>query len=159
MAKAAKKIMSAARLAVVLARRRAHGDRIVFTNGVFDLLHAGHVAVLEKARALGDCLVVGVNSDHSVRRLKGSKRPLATLPDRERVLAALESVDYVTSFGEDTPQQLIERLRPTILVKGGDYTLDRMVGRELVKKTVRIPLVKGRSTTALVERILKAYGR
>src|SRR5882724_11185915 len=96
-----RKLFSPARLAARLARRKAQGDRIVFTNGVFDLLHAGHVTLLEKARALGDCLVVGVNSDASVRRLKGPRRPLAPLADRLKMLAALESVNYVTSFAED----------------------------------------------------------
>jgi rfaE bifunctional protein nucleotidyltransferase chain/domain len=158
MAKTSKKIVSSARLAALLSRRRGRGEKIVFTNGVFDLLHAGHVTVLEKARALGDCLVVGLNTDESVRRLKGPKRPVCPLSDRQKVLAGLESVDFVTSFGEDTPQKLIERLKPTILVKGGDYSVNQMVGRELVKKVVRVPLVKGRSTTNIVERILKAYG-
>src|ERR1044072_8890946 len=110
---AKRKILGSRRLAVLLARRKARGARVVFTNGVFDLLHAGHVTLLEKARALGDCLVVGVNSDASVRRLKGRQRPLAPIQDRLKVLAALESVDYVTVFGEDTPHQLIQRLRPT----------------------------------------------
>jgi rfaE bifunctional protein nucleotidyltransferase chain/domain len=159
MVKAAKKIVPASRLAAQIARRRAKGEKVVFTNGVFDLLHAGHVTLLEKARALGDCLVVGINSDASVRRLKGRGRPLASLTDRRKVLAALESVDFVTDFGEDTPQQLIRKLKPTILVKGGDYSLDQIVGRNLVARVVRVPFVKGRSTSALVRKILKAYGR
>jgi rfaE bifunctional protein nucleotidyltransferase chain/domain len=159
MVKAAKKIVPVVRLAAQIARRKARGEEVVFTNGVFDLLHAGHVTLLEQARALGDCLVVGVNSDASVRRLKGPRRPLAPLSDRQKVLASLESVDYVTTFGEDTPQQLIARLKPTILVKGGDYSIDQIVGRDLVKKVARIPLVKGRSTSALVKKILKAYGK
>ncbi len=158
MVSAKRKIFAPRALAAVLARRKAKGDRIVFTNGVFDLLHAGHVTLLEKARLLGDCLVVGINSDESVRRLKGFKRPLAEVHDRLKVLAGLSSVDYVTVFGEDTPHELITMLRPTILVKGGDYTFDKIVGSDLVKKVVRVPLVKGRSTTALVQKILKAYG-
>ena len=153
-----RKILSAVHLASRLDRRRAKGERVVFTNGVFDLLHAGHVALLKRARALGDCLVVGVNSDASVRRLKGKGRPLAPLADRLKVLAALESVDFVTVFGEDTPQTLIRKLRPSILVKGGDYTLDKIVGRDLVPRVVRIPLVKGRSTSVLIRKIVKAYG-
>jgi rfaE bifunctional protein nucleotidyltransferase chain/domain len=151
--------MSPVRLAARLARQRGRGERVVFTNGCFDLLHAGHVVLLEKARALGDCLVVGLNSDASVRRLKGRGRPLAPLADRLKVLAALESVDYVTVFGEDTPVALIRKLRPSILVKGGDYTFTQIVGRDLVKRVVRIPLVTGRSTSALVQKIIKAYGR
>jgi D-beta-D-heptose 7-phosphate kinase/D-beta-D-heptose 1-phosphate adenosyltransferase len=156
---AKRKILTPRRLAAVLARRKARGEAIVFTNGVYDLIHAGHVTLLEKSRRLGDCLVVGINSDSSVRRLKGPKRPLAVQADRLRVLAAIESVDYVTIFKEDTPQQLIELLKPTVLVKGGDYAVSQIVGRDVVKKVVRIPLVKGRSTSALVEKILKAYGR
>jgi len=156
---AKRKIVAPRRLAAVVARLKARGQRVVFTNGVFDLLHAGHVTLLEKARRLGDALVVGINSDASVRRLKGSKRPLAPVTDRTRVLAGLESVDYVTVFSENTPLQLIERLKPTILVKGGDYALNQIVGREAVKRVVRVPLVKGRSTTALVAKIVKAYGR
>src|SRR5262245_41314715 len=100
---ASRKIVSAVQLAKLLNRRRSRGERTVFTNGCFDLLHAGHVALLEKARALGDCLVVGINTDASVRRLKGPARPLAPLADRLKMLAALEPVDYVTSFAEDTP--------------------------------------------------------
>jgi rfaE bifunctional protein nucleotidyltransferase chain/domain len=153
------KIVPAVRLAALLARRKAKGEKVVFTNGCFDLLHAGHVTLLEKARALGDCLVVGLNTDTSVRRLKGRTRPLAPLGDRFKVIAGLEAVDYVTSFNEDTPLELIRRLKPTILVKGGDYQMDQIVGRELVWKVVRIPLVKGRSTSALIKKVLKAYGR
>jgi rfaE bifunctional protein nucleotidyltransferase chain/domain len=153
------KIVPAVRLAALVARRKAKGEKVVFTNGCFDLLHAGHVTLLEKARALGDCLIVGLNTDSSIQRLKGRTRPLAPLADRYKVIGALESVDYVTSFAEDTPQQLIAKLRPTILVKGGDYQINQIVGREFVKKVVRIPLLKGRSTTALIQKVVKAYGR
>ncbi len=153
-----RKVMAPDRLASILARRKAKGDRVVFTNGVYDLLHAGHVTLLEKARKLGDCLVVGVNSDASVKRLKGVKRPMMTQSDRMKLLAALQSVDYVTPFGEDTPWELIRLLKPTLLVKGGDYSTDQIVGRELVSKVVRIPLVKGRSTSDLIKKVLKAYG-
>jgi rfaE bifunctional protein nucleotidyltransferase chain/domain len=154
-----KKILPASHLASRLAREKRAGKRIVFTNGVYDLLHAGHISLLQKAKALGDVLVVGINTDASVKRLKGPKRPIATQKDRAQVLAALESVDYVTWFEEDTPQKLIAKLRPDILVKGGDYSLKRIVGRELVKKVIRVPLVKGRSTSALVAKIMRAYGR
>lgn len=154
-----RKVMAPSRLASILARRKAQGDRVVFTNGVFDLLHVGHVTVLQKARQLGDCLVVGINSDASVKRLKGPKRPMAIEADRLKVLAALQSVDYVTTFSEDTPWELIQKLKPTILVKGGDYATNEIVGRELVKRVVRIPLVKGRSTSDLIKKVLKAYGK
>lgn len=158
-ASSSKKVFSTVSLARILDRHRAHGRRIVFTNGVYDLLHAGHVTLLEKAKALGDLLVVGLNSDSSVRRLKGPKRPMALEADRAKVVASLVPVDYVVFFKEDTPYELIRALRPHILVKGGDYKLHEVVGRDLVQKVVRIPLVKGRSTSSLIQKVLKAYGR
>ncbi len=150
-------ILSASRLAFRLAREKKRGKTIVFTNGVYDLLHAGHVTLLEKAKRLGDVLVVGINTDASVRRLKGRSRPVAAEKDRAKMLSALRAVDYVTFFDEDTPYELIGKLRPDILVKGGDYSVRQMVGWDLVKKVVRVPLVAGRSTSALIQKILKAY--
>lgn len=137
------------------ARRGAarSGKKIVFTNGCFDLLHAGHVSLLERARTLGGALIVGLNSDASVRRLKGRARPLNRLGDRARVLAALAAVDFVVAFSEDTPLRLIKTLRPDILVKGADYAGGDIVGREFAGRTVRIPLVRGRSTTGLVAKM------
>lgn len=136
---------------------RPRGERLVFTNGCFDLLHPGHVAYLDAARRLGDALVVGINTDASVRRLKGPGRPLVAELDRARVLAGLESVDAVTFFDEDTPLELIAALLPDVLVKGGDYTLDRIVGRAEVEaaggEVVTIPFVAGYSTTGLLDRI------
>jgi D-glycero-beta-D-manno-heptose 1-phosphate adenylyltransferase len=130
---------------------------VVFTNGCFDLLHPGHVDYLEKARSLGDALVVGVNTDSSVARLKGPSRPFVGEEDRARVLSALACVDAVTLFGEDTPLQLISALLPSVLVKGGDYSVDEVVGREVVEAaggTVTIiPFLSGYSTTELLERI------
>jgi rfaE bifunctional protein nucleotidyltransferase chain/domain len=152
------KIQTASHLASRLAKAKRAGKRIVFTNGVYDLIHAGHVTLLEKARRLGDALVVGINTDASVRRLKGAKRPIASEKDRAKVLAALSDVDYVTFFAEDTPYELIRTLKPDILVKGGDYASDKIVGRDLVKKVVRIPLVAGRSSSTMIRKILKAYG-
>jgi D-beta-D-heptose 7-phosphate kinase/D-beta-D-heptose 1-phosphate adenosyltransferase len=130
----------------------------VFTNGVFDLLHAGHVALLEAARAAGDALVVGVNTDASVRRLgKGADRPLVAEGERARVLAALAAVDCVVLFDEDTPLALIERLRPDVLVKGADYAPEAIVGAAEVEgwggRVVRVPLVAGKSTTDLVRKL------
>jgi rfaE bifunctional protein nucleotidyltransferase chain/domain len=118
----------------IVREARAAGKTVVTTNGCFDILHVGHVRYLEEARRLGDMLIVGVNSDASVRRLKGPQRPV--MPDRERaeLLAALECVDYVTIFDEDTPCELLEALRPDVHVKGGDYTLDRVVEREVVER-------------------------
>jgi D-beta-D-heptose 7-phosphate kinase/D-beta-D-heptose 1-phosphate adenosyltransferase len=133
----------------------AMGQRIVFTNGCFDLLHVGHLHLLENARALGDLLVVGINADSSVRRLKGPERPIVTEHDRAELLAGLEAVDFVTVFAEDTPVETMRVLRPDVLVKGGDYTLDQVVGGDEVRawggKVATVPFVKGRSTTNLIE--------
>ena len=130
----------------------------MFTNGVFDLLHTGHIALLEAARAAGDALVVGVNTDASVRRLgKGPDRPLVPEGERARVLAALAAVDCVVLFGEDTPLALIERLRPDVLVKGADYSRETIVGAAEVEgwggRVVRVPLIEGKSTTDLVRKL------
>ncbi len=141
-----------------LAWRRAQRGRVVFTNGVFDLLHPGHLALLEAARAEGAALIVGVNSDASVRRLgKGTDRPLVPEEARARLLAGFTAVDCVTLFDEDTPLGLIELLEPDVLVKGADYTRDRIVGADLVEarggRVVRVELVPDHSTTRLVERL------
>ena len=140
------------------ALRRA-GKRVVFTNGCFDLLHPGHVRYLRAARRLGDLLVVAVNSDASVRRLKGPARPLVPQADRCEILAALEMVDYVVVFDEHTPADLIAALRPDVLVKGGDWAPDRIVGADVVRAhggVVRsLPFARGYSTTALVERVAR----
>ena len=151
------KVVARSKIRRVLDRERRAGRHIVFTNGCFDLLHAGHVKLLQKARSLGDVLVVGLNSDSSVRRLKGAGRPLAPAADRAIVLGALACVDYVVTFGEDTPLNLIRQVRPDVLVKGGDYKLNEIVGAEFVRQrggTVRrFRLVPGRSTSTLMRRI------
>ncbi len=143
--------------ALVARFGRPREVRVVFTNGCFDLLHPGHVAYLEEARALGDALVVGLNTDASVRRLKGAGRPLVPEEARARVLAGLAAVDAVTLFDEDTPRELIGALLPDVLVKGGDYALDQVAGKEEVEGAggqVRIlPFREGYSTTELVRRI------
>ncbi|MFW6206674.1 MAG: D-glycero-beta-D-manno-heptose 1-phosphate adenylyltransferase [Gemmatimonadota bacterium] len=135
---------------------RPRSEAVVFTNGCFDILHRGHVVYLDRARRLGDVLVVGVNTDGSVRRLKGPGRPLVGQDDRARVLAALECVDAVVLFDEDTPRELIAALLPDILVKGGDYAPDQIVGRDdVVRAGGRvevIPFIEGYSTTELMER-------
>jgi rfaE bifunctional protein nucleotidyltransferase chain/domain len=137
--------------------QKRNGRRVVFTNGCFDLLHPGHIETLEKARGLGEALVVGVNSDRSVRAMKGAGRPI--LPERERaeVLAALECVDGVVIFDEQTPRETIAALLPDVLVKGGDWASDAIVGREEVEaaggKVISIPVVAGFSTTAMLEKI------
>jgi D-beta-D-heptose 7-phosphate kinase/D-beta-D-heptose 1-phosphate adenosyltransferase len=143
----------------LLARHgRPRTDRLVFTNGVFDILHRGHIEYLDAARRMGDCLVVALNTDESVRRLdKGHARPVVPQADRAAVLAALESVDVVTLFDEDTPAGLIARLLPDVLVKGGDYSPDQVVGRADVEaaggRVAIIPFLAGRSTTDLIRRI------
>ena len=140
-----------------LAAWRAAGEKVVFTNGVFDLLHRGHAEYLAQARALGNRLVVGVNSDASVRRLKGPARPIVTAADRAALLEALASVDLAVIFDDDTPARLIEAVRPDVLVKGGDWAVERIVGREFVEsyggRVLSIPLREGCGTSALVERI------
>jgi rfaE bifunctional protein nucleotidyltransferase chain/domain len=136
---------------------KRNGRRIVFTNGCFDLLHPGHIGSLEQARALGDALVVGINSDASVRRLKGAGRPV--LPERERaeILGAMECVDAVVIFDEPTPREVIARLLPDVLVKGGDWPGDQIVGREEVEaaggRVVSVPVVAGYSTTEILRKI------
>jgi len=136
---------------------RAAGETIVFTNGVFDLLHRGHVEYLAEARSLGDRLVVGLNSDDSVKRLKGPSRPLVAAADRVVVLRALACVDLVVEFPEDTPERLIQAVCPDVLVKGGDWAVERIVGREFVEsrggRVLSIPMREGFSTSALVHRI------
>src|SRR5829696_7134406 len=140
-------------------RLRSAGVRLVFTNGVFDLLHVGHVRYLAQARALGDALVVAINSDRTVRELKGSNRPIFDQAERAEILAALRYVDYVTVFDEVSPRSLIAKLLPDVLAKGGDYQLDQIHGREEVEaaggKVVSLPFVDGASTTALIERMRK----
>ena len=149
------KIKGREELAKIIEGLKREGKKIVFTNGCFDLLHAGHVTYLEEAKGLGDVLVVGVNSDSSVRRIKGSGRPIVPLEQRMAVLAALEAVDYVVPFEEDTPYELIALLRPHTLVKGGDWRAEEVVGRELVEEVRIIPYLEGVSTSGIIERILK----
>ena len=135
---------------------RHDGKTIVFTNGVFDLLHPGHVRYLQDARHEGDALVVGVNSDRSVREIKGPERPLTPEAERAEVLAALACVDAVVIFDEADPQQIIDRLQPDVLVKGADWTADRIIGRQTVEargRTVRIALAEGYSTSAIITKI------
>jgi D-beta-D-heptose 7-phosphate kinase/D-beta-D-heptose 1-phosphate adenosyltransferase len=153
-----KKILSPDALGRALKKRGK--NKVVFTNGCFDILHAGHVTYLERARKLGDILIVALNSDASTRRLKGAGRPVNPLQDRAKVIAALESVSYVTSFGEDTPLKMIKRLKPDILVKGGDYEVKSIVGYEDVITSggsVRtLPFLEGRSTTRIISKAKKS---
>jgi len=142
-----------------LSALRKEQKRIVFTNGCFDILHVGHVAYLEEAKKEGDILVVAVNSDDSLKRLKGKGRPVVNQNDRMKMLAALESVDYVVIFKEDNPASIVEDLKPDVIVKGSDWKEDKIIGGESVKKrggkVITIPISQGYSTTALLEKIKK----
>lgn len=155
--RAASRVHSQAEIVRLIETARAAGQRIVFTNGVFDLLHPGHVRYLQEARALGDLLIVGLNADASVRRNKGSQRPINSEGERAEVLAALTSVDAVVIFDEDTPAEIIRLVQPDVLVKGEDWAPDQIVGRDTVEarggRVVRVPVEQGYSTTAIVERI------
>jgi D-glycero-beta-D-manno-heptose 1-phosphate adenylyltransferase len=154
------KILSTEQLLAERASLRASGKTLVFTNGVFDLLHVGHVRYLAAARALGDALVVAINSDRMVRELKGAGRPLVIEQERAEVLAALRQVTYVTIFDDVSPRPLIADLLPDVLVKGGDYALDEIHGREEVEaaggRVVSLPFVAGVSTTAIVEKMKRS---
>lgn len=156
------KILSRTAMRAERKRLREEGLGLVFTNGCFDLLHPGHVRYLEQARRLGDRLVVAVNADETVARLKGKERPLTPLAERMELLAALASVDYVVAFDEDTPGEIVDELLPDVLVKGGDWSPDRIVGREAVERAggeVRVlAFTEGYSTSGLVARIVKRLG-
>jgi rfaE bifunctional protein nucleotidyltransferase chain/domain len=151
------RVMTGPQAAAFVTSARASGQRIVFTNGVFDLLHPGHVRYLREARALGDLLIVGVNADESVRRNKGPGRPITAEGERAEILAALECVDAVVIFAEDTPAEIIRLVQPDILVKGADWPADQIVGRDTVEsrggRVVLVPVEPGHSTTSIVERI------
>ena len=150
-------------IAALCAILRAGGQRIVFTNGCFDILHAGHVRYLAKARSFGDVLVLGLNTDASVRENKGPSRPINTERDRAEVVGALKSVDYVVLFGEKTSESIIAKVRPDVYVKGGDYTLDTLPEAKVVQsyggRVAFVDLVAGRSTTNVIEKILAERDR
>ena len=149
------KVVSLKKALALRAALKKAGRKAAFTNGCFDILHAGHVTVLEKARSMGDFLFLGLNSDASVRRLKGPTRPFNCEKDRARVLAALQCIDAVVLFGEDTPYNLIKALRPDVLVKGGDYRKETVVGAEFAGRVALVPLLKGRSTTGLAAKLAR----
>ena len=157
------KVLPLEKLMDIRTQLRRVGKTVVFTNGCFDLLHRGHIRYLSQARGLGDVLIVGLNDDGSIRRQhKGPERPILPLEDRAAILSALEMVDYVCPFSEDTPERIIAQLKPDILVKGADYRLNQIAGREIVERTggqvIALPLLQGRSTSAIVRKILRAYG-
>jgi len=155
-----KKILSRAELLTERARLRKAGRRLVFTNGVFDILHIGHVRYLEQARTLGDALIVAINSDRTAGELKGDGRPLINENERAEILAALRSVNYVTIFDDVSPRSLIAQLLPDVLVKGGDYALNEIHGRKEVEaaggRVVSLPFVEGASTSGIIERMKEA---
>jgi D-beta-D-heptose 7-phosphate kinase/D-beta-D-heptose 1-phosphate adenosyltransferase len=156
-----KVVADLAMLKARLATYREHGRRVVFTNGCFDILHRGHITYLSRAKALGDVLIVGLNDDESIRRLKGERRPINTLEDRAGVLAALSCVDHIVPFAEDTPAELIRLVRPDIFVKGGDYTRETLPEAALVEElggqVEILAYLDNRSTTGIIERIQAAY--
>ena len=145
----------------ILQEERKKGKKIVFTNGCFDIIHAGHVDYLERAKKLGDILVVGLNSDDSVKRIKGKKRPINPQEQRAKVLSSLKPVDYVVIFEEDTPEKLIKAIKPDVLVKGGDWPIEKIVGKEFVEsyggKVLTIPFTYNVSTTEIIKKIVELY--
>lgn len=149
------KIVTKTRLKKILQKYR-NKKKVVFTNGCFDLLHIGHVKYLQEAKRLGDILVVALNTDNSVRQIKGGIRPIMPQKDRQEILASLECVDYVVLFNELTPAKIIRFLKPDILVKGADYKIDDIVGKDLVRVVKTIPLVKGKSTSNII-RWIRSY--
>jgi D-beta-D-heptose 7-phosphate kinase/D-beta-D-heptose 1-phosphate adenosyltransferase len=155
------KIKTREELQRLIHNLKRSGKRIVFTNGCFDILHVGHVRYLEQAKSLGDVLVVGINSDRSVRGLKGPRRPILPVEERGEILSGLGSTDYITVFDEPTPFELISFLQPDVLVKGGDWTPEQVVGREFVEgsggRVVILPFVEGSSTTNIIDVILEKY--
>jgi D-beta-D-heptose 7-phosphate kinase/D-beta-D-heptose 1-phosphate adenosyltransferase len=157
------KFLEPTKLAAVLQNLKNQGKKVVFTNGVFDLLHLGHVTYLQKAREQGDLLVVGLNSDASVKRIKGPLKPLLPLAERAEMLLALACVDFVTFFEEDDPYNVVKIIKPDILVKGGDWAVDKIIGGDLVQSwggtVMNIPVVEGRSTTNLIQIVAERYGK
>jgi D-glycero-beta-D-manno-heptose 1-phosphate adenylyltransferase len=153
-------VLSSAEAVAFAARLRGEGQRVVFTNGVYDLLHPGHVRYLQAARAEGDALIVGVNSDRSVRALKGPHRPVHPQDERAELIAAVACVDAAVVFDQDTPHEIITALQPDVLVKGADWPADQIVGREVVEarggRVVRVHVVPGHSSTQLIERMRQA---
>lgn len=155
------KIIPLGRLLRVRERLRREGKTVVFTNGCFDLIHGGHIRLFRAARKLGDILIVALNSDASVRRLKGPQKPIFPLRERQEVLAAMSDIDYVTSFSETTPRRIISALLPDVLVKGGDWGPGKIIGAEEVEaaggRVVRVPYLKGHSTTNMIAKMLRDF--
>lgn len=157
----ARKIKRLSELIKIISGLKRKGKKIVFTNGCFDILHSGHVQYLEKAKACGDILIVAVNTDASIRKIKGKLRPIINQTDRTKVLAALSCVDYVTLFAQDTPLSIIQKIKPDVLIKGADWSKETIVGADFVSKlggkVTVIKLLKGRSTTNIIDKIAAIY--
>ena len=155
-------VLDISQLSSIVDSLKQAGKRIVFTNGCFDIIHVGHVRYLKEARSLGDVLVVGLNSDESVRAIKGMNRPIVPQGERAEVLSSLRDVDYVVIFNEPDPYNTIAALRPDILVKGGDWSIENIIGRDIVEsyggKVCTIPFIEGASSTNIIESIIKKYG-
>jgi rfaE bifunctional protein nucleotidyltransferase chain/domain len=153
------KVQTLTNLLKIRARLCKQGKRVVFTNGCFDLIHGGHIELFRKAKSLGDVLIVALNTDASVRKIKGPSRPVFPLQERFEVLGAIEDIDYLTSFSEETPQKIIAALLPDVLVKGGDWPSDQVVGKKEVEaaggRVVLVPYLKGHSSSSIIKKIIK----
>lgn len=156
-----RKVQTLNNLKKIRARLRKEGQKVVFTNGCFDLIHGGHIHLFRFAKSCGDVLIVALNTDASIRKIKGPSRPVFPLKERYEILSAIEHIDYLTSFSEETPQTIIAALLPDVLVKGGDWASDEIVGKKEVEeaggKVVRAPYLIGRSSTDIIEKILKNF--
>lgn len=151
------KLKNISSLKKIIKEYKEKGQKIVFTNGCFDIIHPGHIKILKSAKSHGDILVVALNSDSSVKKLKGPRRPILNQKARVQIVSALEFIDYVILFNETTPYALIKEIQPDILVKGGDWKMENIVGRNVVKKVIRVKPDKNYSTTAVINKILKTY--
>jgi len=158
-----KKIRSLSQLVKIRRKLKKESKAVVFTNGCFDILHRGHIECLRKAKSHGDVLIVGLNSDSSVKKIKGDKRPILSQNDRAEILASLEMVDYVVIFNEETPHKVIATLVPDVLVKGGDYAKDEIVGKDVVEsaggRVITVKQVRGKSTKNILKTIIERYGK
>jgi rfaE bifunctional protein nucleotidyltransferase chain/domain len=157
------KIKNLSEIVELRARLRKSGKKVVFTNGCFDILHVGHVRYLREARNLGDALIVGINSDRSVRKIKGESRPIMPEIERAEVISALACVDFAVIFNDPTPREIIDAIVPDVLVKGADWGISEIVGRDTVEKSggvvLNIPLVQGSSTTEIIRKVLERFGK
>jgi len=148
------KIISRDKLAKIIRTLQKKHKKVAFTNGCFDILHTGHIRLFKKSKSYGDYLVVALNTDGSTRRLKGKHKPIVPQNERAEIISAIQYVDYVTFFDEDTPEQILRQLKPDILVKGADYTFTNIVGHDFIKKIIRFPVIRGKSTTNIINKIL-----